>query len=245
MFQLIQILWSQGHDSKDHPFTMYRNKEASHQGSTEAVKSWMCLLITVDSSFLNLRISSVNPLALRAMFRTSTSRRLIKHQNARSQGGGSGHTKLSAGRGWHLQWPSSALAYRVSHGSPIEKTKRWIAPEPTHGPEQQHGGPIRSCTYTEGINSPNKFTPAVFLLVQDTFRNAKALGKDAAGIQAILTQIPNVEPCVRHLHLDFDAIQGQKQRKATNCWGWQGVTFILPGGSEMKTADVRGRYSRN
>lgn len=41
---------------------MYRNKKESHQGTTEAVKSWKCLLITVDTSFLNLKASSANPL---------------------------------------------------------------------------------------------------------------------------------------------------------------------------------------
>lgn len=46
----------------------------------------------------------------------------------------------------------------------------------------------------EGINSTDKPTSAVFLLVQDAFRNVKVLGKDVEGIQAILIQIPNVQP---------------------------------------------------
>lgn len=46
---------------------MYQDKEASQQVqvTTEAVKSWMGLLTTVDTSFINLTISSVNPLVLR------------------------------------------------------------------------------------------------------------------------------------------------------------------------------------
>lgn len=64
------------------------------------------------------------------------------------------------------------------------------------------------------------------------------------GTQLILIQIPNVQAWVRHLCLDFDGIQGQKQRRAINQWGWQGVTFILLGGSEMKTAYVIGRHSK-
>lgn len=65
----------------------------------------------------------------------------------------------------------------------------------------------------EGINSTDKRTPAVFLLVQDAFRNAKLLGNDVKGIQAILIQIPNVQPCVRYLRLEFDVIQRQKPRQ--------------------------------
>lgn len=80
-----------------------------------------------------------------------------------------------------------------------ENTKQWTAPPPIHGPEQEHWGLFWSCTYTEGINSTDKPTSAVFLLVQDAFRNVKVLGKDVEGIQAILIQIPNVQPWVRHL----------------------------------------------
>lgn len=105
-------------------------------------------------------------------------------------------------------------------------------------------GTCFGAAYTEGLNSIDKPTCAVFLLGQDAYRNAKVLGKDMEGIQAILVHIPNVQAWVRHLCLDFDGIQGQKQRRALNQWGWQGVTFILLGGSEMKTACVIGRHSK-
>lgn len=109
-------------------------------------------------------------------------------------------------------------------------------------PEQEHWDLFWSCMYTEGINSSDKLRSAIFLLVHDAFRNAKVLGKDVERIQVIFIQIPNAQPWVRHLCLDFDGIQGQ--RRAINKWGWQGVTFILLGGSEMKTAHVIGRHSK-
>lgn len=42
-----------------------RTRKHHNRYTTEAVKSWMGLLITVDTSFINLSISSINPLVLR------------------------------------------------------------------------------------------------------------------------------------------------------------------------------------
>lgn len=74
-YSVITGTWQQGS-----LFRVYRNKKASYQGAAEAVKSWTCWLLTVLTSILNLRISSVNPLALKVTVRTSTLRRLSKCQ---------------------------------------------------------------------------------------------------------------------------------------------------------------------
>lgn len=94
----------------------------------------------------------------------------------------------------------------------------------------------------------NKFYPQTYVCCFRTctgcLQKCQGTRKRCERIQAILIEIPNVQPWVRHLCLNFDGIQGQKQRRAINQWGWQGVTFILLGGSEMKTAHVIGRHSK-
>jgi len=66
----------------------------------------------------------------------------------------------------------------------------------------------------------------------------------------MLTQIPNAQPRARHLCLELEAIHGQKPRQGEGKQSHKLVRlarsyFPLACGSEMKTADVRGRHSKS
>lgn len=108
---------------------MYQNKEViKHvQVTTGTVKSWMGLLVTVDTSSINLRISSVNPLVLRAnsahllqegylSIKMPDSRKVLRVTQS-----------CQLGKVKYLQWSSSVPAYGVNLSSLRESTKQWMA----------------------------------------------------------------------------------------------------------------------